>query len=52
MGDHGHQAVDVDPKALDEAQAMWSAFAKGGKYATIATALLLAVLALAFIDFS
>ncbi len=52
MGDHGHQAVDVDPKALSEAQAMWAAFAKGGKYATIATAVLLAGLALAFIDFS
>lgn len=52
MGDHGHHAVDVDPKSLTEAQAMWAAFAKGGKYATIATALLLAFLALAFIDFS
>lgn len=52
MGNHGHQAVEADPKALAEARAMWSAFTKGGKYASIATAVILVLLALAFVDFS
>lgn len=48
MSDHHHSAapVDVDPKALQEACAMWGSFTKFTKYAIIGTIIVLVLLAL------
>tara|TARA_R110001592_G_scaffold3525_34_gene20236 strand:- start:8683 stop:8835 length:153 start_codon:yes stop_codon:yes gene_type:complete len=47
-----HKAVKVDPKELQKAQDFWHNFMIGTKYATIATAIILILLALAFVKFT
>ncbi len=47
-----HQTPDVDPKTLNEAHQMWTNFLKGGKYAIIATCVVLVLMALAFVKFT
>lgn len=46
-----NKKVDVDPKALENAETMWGNFMVATKYSIIATALLLIALALAFVKF-
>jgi hypothetical protein len=47
-----HPTPDVDPKNLETAHEMWTAFTKSGKYAVILTCVILVGLALAFVKFS
>lgn len=47
-----HSAVTVDPKDIERAQDMWHHFVVATKYVSIATALTLIGLALAFVKFS
>jgi len=44
-----HSPVEVDKKALKEAEALWSNFINASKYGIAAIAVLLCVLGLAFI---
>lgn len=46
-----HEAVDVDPKQLKDANKMWARFVKATKYSVYAIVALLIALALAFVEF-
>lgn len=46
-----HEAVDVDPKALTNAERMWNNFAVAAKYGILAICGILGLLALAFVKF-
>lgn len=46
-----HKAVEVDPKALAEAEKMWANFIVGGKLAIAGTCAILVLLALMFVKF-
>lgn len=45
-----HHAVDIDPIELKNSQKMWDGFTTLLKYSTIVAAGVLALLALAFVD--
>lgn len=46
-----HETVEVDPKALENAEKMWSNFTTASKYGIVATCVVLVILALAFVKF-
>lgn len=50
MADHNH--TEADPKQVENAQEMWHKFTAAGKYSIYATAILLILLAIGFVDFS
>lgn len=47
-----HEAVEVDPQELQKAEALWDNFATGVKYVSVASALVLILMALAFVKFT
>ncbi len=46
-----HKPVDVDPKQIENANALWANFVSGGKYSIYATCIILIGLAVAFVKF-
>lgn len=47
-----HEAVEIDPKELENSQAMWGGFVNASKYAVIAIIIVMVGLALAFVKFT
>ena len=47
-----HETIEIDPQELQKAEALWGHFVTGVKYVSIASALTLILLALAFVEFS
>ena len=46
-----HTPVDIDPKQIENANALWANFVSGGKYSIYVTCIILIGLAVAFVKF-